>query len=204
MVSLGVALIWVVPIKATGVINVSENALQLMKHGWLKKWSSSGNFIFQRKSLPIRVMPTPANYNEKIVRTTKDVWEILNKVTFEKSVLDFKWHFGVKEVTIASSERGASDTVKNDRIPSDKNAWLIWGIFERPDTNTGLMGEGRGRDEIIYMGTTESGVVKTAWVIVEMLVRHELMEAFRYEGIRPFDPHNQISALNSLQDGRED
>lgn len=61
------------------------------------------------------------------------------------------------------------------------------------------MGTGRGRKEFIAAGSSESGAVKTAWLLVELVVRHELMEAFNYKGKRIFNPHNSVHALASIQ-----
>src|SRR5690242_68039 len=108
-------------------------------------------------------MPTPTNFEERTVRTTQDLKDILDQITFKRTVVDFKWRFGIKEMVLNST----------DAAP--RNGWLIWGEFQRPDTNTGQIGWGRGRDELVYEGALESSVVKTAWVVVEMLIKHELM-----------------------------
>lgn len=73
--------------------------------------------------------------------------------------------------------------------------WLINMTYERPDTFTGELGIGRGRSEFIYHGALESFVVKTAYVLLTMLVTHELMEAFMYEGKRLFNPHHTVGDL---------
>ncbi|HVI41833.1 MAG TPA: hypothetical protein VM577_14365, partial [Anaerovoracaceae bacterium] len=49
------------------------------------------------------------------------------------------------------------------------------------------------------VGAYESGVVKTGWVLAEMIVHHELMEAFHYKGSRIFDPHNTTEELSVPQ-----
>ena len=46
------------------------------------------------------------------------------------------------------------------------------------------------------VGASESAVVKTAWLLAELIVRHELMEAFLYKGIRIFDPHRTVEELS--------
>lgn len=77
--------------------------------------------------------------------------------------------------------------------------WFVKAKFERPDTETGIMGIGAGRGEFIPEGTTESGVVKTCWLCIELLVRHETMESYRYKGARIFNPHHSVDELASLE-----
>lgn len=72
--------------------------------------------------------------------------------------------------------------------------------FNRPDTNTGEMGVGKGRKEFIALDSSVSSIVKTAWLLIELVVRHELMEAFHWNGKRIFNPHNTVESLASIQD----
>lgn len=81
------------------------------------------------------------------------------------------------------------------RDKSCENAWFVNLTYERPDTFTGAIGIGRGREEIVREGATESFVVKTAWVLLHMLVTHELMEALTYRGRRLFNPHHTVDDL---------
>jgi hypothetical protein len=108
---------------------------------------------------------------------------ILADVSFVNTSLDFHWRFEVTDC--------------ND---SDRPGWFVNVAFDRPDTDTGVMGTGRGRMEYITRGAWESGVVKTCWLLVELVVRHELMEAFRWRGKRIFNPHNSVHALVSIQE----
>jgi hypothetical protein len=126
---------------------------------------------------------------EPTIKTDADLEAALRQITFVNSVLDFKWKFEYLSVTVAG------DPGKNFL----KNGWLLWVSFERPDTITGTVGRGRGRDEIIWQGTSLSGAVKTAWVLVELMIRHELMEAFRWDDARIFNPHNSVIDLAALQ-----
>lgn len=119
---------------------------------------------------------------EITVNTPLELAATLRDISFVNTVLDFKWRFEFKEELI-----------------SNKSAWLLWVSFERPDTLTGVVSRGRGRDEIIYAGATVSAVVKTAWVLVELMIRHELMEGFRWKNKRIFNPHNTVEALASIQ-----
>jgi len=75
------------------------------------------------------------------------------------------------------------------------NGFLIRVGFWRPDTNSGKMGEGFGRWMHVPATSDEGGVVKTAYVCIDLVVRHEMMEAFLYKGVRIFDPHKSIDDL---------
>jgi hypothetical protein len=81
-------------------------------------------------------------------------------------------------------------------LVADQIGWLVSTTFQRPDTNTSEVSRGEGRQWFIAKGTTESGVVKTAWLAAKQIVEHELMEAFRYLGSRVFDPHKTIYELS--------
>ncbi len=75
------------------------------------------------------------------------------------------------------------------------NGFMIRVGFWRPDANTGEMGEGFGRWMHVPATSDESGVVKTAYVCIDLVVRHEMMEAFLYKGVRIFDPHSSVYDL---------
>jgi hypothetical protein len=77
----------------------------------------------------------------------------------------------------------------------DSAGWLVSTTFQRPDRDSGVVGRGKGREWFIGVGTSESGVVKTAWLAAKQIVEHELMEAFRYQGKRVFDPHRTVEQL---------
>jgi hypothetical protein len=108
--------------------------------------------------------------------------QLLSEISMVNTALDFKWHFQSQNC-----------------LDPDMPGFLVRVGFERPDTNTGEIGTGYGRYEYIGIGTTESGVVKTAWLLIELVVRHELMEAFRWRDKRIFNPHNSIYDLASIQ-----
>lgn len=67
--------------------------------------------------------------------------------------------------------------------------------YIRPDTWTGVVGVGKGRQEWIPLGASESAVVKTAWILLKLLGEHELMEAYAYKGARIFNPHHTVEDL---------
>ena len=120
--------------------------------------------------------------SDPLVQTTADVRAVLDQITFAPSCLDMGWKWEVEELRV-----GADETLKG---------WHVNTTFQRPDTDTGVVGTGRGRKEFIAVGTGESGVVKTAWLLAELIVRHELMEAFLYRGVRIFDPHHTVEELS--------
>ena len=63
---------------------------------------------------------------------------------------------------------------------------------------------GRSRTEFVQCGATESGVIKTCWLLLELTIRHELMEGFRVDGARVFSPHHRIGALIELARDHEE
>jgi hypothetical protein len=73
--------------------------------------------------------------------------------------------------------------------------WLIAATFMRPDSVTGKMERGTGRQEFLPIKCPESRIVKTAWLCLELLIRHELMEAFTFQGVRILDPHKDLNEL---------
>jgi hypothetical protein len=117
--------------------------------------------------------------------------QALDSISFRNSVIDFKWRFNFRPLTLpAALDQNTNQTTEG------REGWLLWTEFWRPDINPPYaFGYGRGRDEIILKGQKVSGVVKTAWVLVKMLVEHELMEGFRYDGIQIFNPHHTVGQL---------
>lgn len=81
------------------------------------------------------------------------------------------------------------------------DGWLMWATFRRPDRHTAEIGIGRSRREFIERGTSDSAVIQTAWVILDMTTRHEAMEAFRVDGAILFDPHLTVEDLMRAQAG---
>jgi hypothetical protein len=130
--------------------------------------------------------------DEPLIETTPELVNVLSQISFVNTVVDFKWRFEFLRVDVSFPE--------TDVPVPQKRGWIVWVSFERPDTQSGKIGRGRGRDEIIWEGTTESGVVKTAWLLVELMSRHELMEGFRYKGYRIFNPHHSVLDLAKVQE----
>ena len=95
---------------------------------------------------------------------------------------------------------GMNWDVKHSRIYDDNNIVLEKGFsirttFMRPDVNTGEIEKGYGRWMYVPENVSMDGLVKTAWVCTELIVKHELMEAFLYERKRIFDPHKSLKDL---------
>jgi hypothetical protein len=114
--------------------------------------------------------------SEQVIRTMEELQAVLKDITFAPSCVDMGWNWEIEE------------------LPKGLG-WLVNTTFQRPDTETGKMGTGRGRQELINIGASVSGVVKTAWLLADLIVRHELMEAFLYRGNRVFDPHKSVDEL---------
>ena len=136
---------------------------------------------------------------ERNIYSTCELEEVLAQITFENSALNLQWQYHCKRVMLTPVSEPYTETDRRREV-----GWKVWCSFERPDTNTGQVSRGRGRDELIMAGATVSSVVKTAWLLVELLVKHELMEGFRWRGARIFNPHNTVEALAGLQESRED
>lgn len=67
--------------------------------------------------------------------------------------------------------------------------------FQRPDTHTGIVGIGYGREWFVPNDATEKFIVMTAWLAIELILRHEAMEAIHYDGARILDPHKSLGEL---------
>jgi hypothetical protein len=122
---------------------------------------------------------------EPLITTDEQLQAVLNDISFQNTVLNFKWQFHFEATELK---------------PQGRKGWLVWCSFERPDTDSGLVGRGRGRDEIVWQGTTLSGAVKTCWLLVELLIRHELMEGYRWRDSRIFNPHHSVLDLARIQE----
>lgn len=107
--------------------------------------------------------------------TIQEIQEILSKISFVKSCIDFNWQWQSKET---------------------EDGFLIRTSFRRPDINTGEIGTGFGRWMFIPKDCSEDSVVKTAWICCELIVKHELMESLLYDGHKIFDPHKTLEELS--------
>lgn len=139
--------------------------------------------------------------DERVITLQSELDAILKDISLKESVLDFNWKFvsrPIREFIVAAHEYRI-DSSESVRLETRTTGWFVHVEFERPDCDTGKIGIGRGRQEFIAVGTTESGVVKTAWLLVELMVRHELMEAFTYKGSRIFNPHHTVTELQAIR-----
>jgi glycerophosphoryl diester phosphodiesterase len=113
----------------------------------------------------------------------KDIIDILEEINFAPSNLDMGWDWDVKETKIY-----------DEGIVLEKG-FCIRTTFMRPDSKTGEIEKGYGRWMYIPENISKDGLVKTAWVCAELIVKHELMEAFLYQNKRIFDPHKSLTDL---------
>lgn len=103
-----------------------------------------------------------------------EVRAILNDISFRKSCVDMAWSWEAEEI-----EKG----------------FLINTTFQRPDTTSGEMGTGRGRQMFVRKDANRTSLIMTAWICCKLIVEHELMEAFQYQGCRVLHPHKTIEEL---------
>ena len=118
--------------------------------------------------------------------TFQKIKEVLDNVSMDNTSLDFKWKFEISNLI-------------HDYPYDTIDGHLINVSFERPDTETGIIATGRGRKEFIHSDVSEDSIVKTAWLLIELVIRHELMEAFKYKGVRIFNPHTPVKQLALAQ-----
>lgn len=125
---------------------------------------------------------------EQAITTTLDVWTVLRGVKFNPSCVNLAWDWSVEEVWIWDPTKNGEATL---------TGWFLQTSFQRPDTDTGKVSRGYGRQEFIPLqNCTTSRVVKTAWLCAKLIVEHELMEAFTYDDVRIFNPHHTVDDLS--------
>jgi hypothetical protein len=129
--------------------------------------------------------------SETIARSRSEVMAILEKISHRPSCVDMGWKWEVRFV-VDLPELGEPEGVTTG------DGWLIRTTFVRPDTDTGLVETGKGGWHHVPFGSTESAIVKRAFVACMMILEHELREAFEYGGRRVFDPHASVEALTSI------
>jgi hypothetical protein len=104
------------------------------------------------------------------------------------------------KINSSSQIVGVDWDVKLTKIYGDggvvlEKGYCIRTTFMRPDINTGEIEKGYGRWMYVPENISTDGLVKTAWVCVDLIVKHELMEAFLYDNTKIFDPHKSIKNL---------
>ena len=87
---------------------------------------------------------------------------------------------------------------------------LQWTFMEKdltkPDDET--LYEQHCRKWYISRFSTDTEIIRTAWLAVQQAVMHEVSESFSYNNVRLFDPHSDYVSLseymiNAPQDVRE-
>lgn len=112
---------------------------------------------------------------QKQPKTLEKVEEILSDISFANSCLNLNWKFEVKEI---------------------EEGFLIRASFTRPDVyKDGEIGIGFGRWMYFDKDSSTSAIVKTAWLCLELIVKHELLEMVQYKRIKFFNPHKSINEL---------
>ena len=106
----------------------------------------------------------------------EDVKKILDSIIFAKhSCIDMGWRFRASEL---------------------EGRFIIQTSFQRKDINSGELGTGWGRENVTPVEeATEMSIVMTAWMAIETVVKHELMEGFEYKGVKLLNPHKSINEL---------
>lgn len=114
--------------------------------------------------------------------------KILKNITFGVSCINFNWGWEICEVN-GTFNSYTDETITNSR------GFLINTTFTRPDILTGELGIGKGRRMWIEDTASETSIVMTAWVCVELIIKHESMEGFTYRGAKLLNPHKNIEQL---------
>jgi len=114
----------------------------------------------------------------------EEIKELLEKISFSNNFQMIGTNWDVKETKIY-----------DNGVVSEKG-YSIRTTFMRPDVNTGEVEKGYGRWMYVPENVSTDGLVKTAWVCADLIVKHELMEAFLYNSTRIFDPHKSLSDLS--------
>jgi len=154
-----------------------------------------------RLGSPARRVQEAPPMREAVIESEAQLRAVLDQISFAPSCVSMGWQWQIEELRLHDGTRatpiewGTFGTLRG---------WLVNTTFQRPDTNTGKIGTGAGRQELIGFGASESAVVKTCWLLAELIVRHELLEAFLYQGVRIFNPHHSIAELSMPARAREE
>ncbi len=129
-------------------------------------------------------------HEDSAISTTEALREAIARVSFERSCLDMGWQW---EIARGEKTEGSDP----DMAGICTEGWLIRCSFQRPDRDTGAVSRAWGRWWWIDDGTTASAVQKTMFAAARLIADHELLEAFKVDGRRPFDPHRTVGDLTS-------
>jgi hypothetical protein len=127
--------------------------------------------------------------HQPAVHGLDDVKFILSCITFAPSCVDMGWEWEVESVS--STMYDGTERLRG---------YALRTTFRRPERESGEISIGYGRWWIVPQDVTVSGVVKTAFAAAKMILEHEVMESFKWQGKRVFDPHNSVELLAHLQD----
>jgi hypothetical protein len=147
-----------------------------------------------------RVQEAPP-MQEAVIESEAQLRAVLDQISFAPSCVSMGWQWQIEELRLHAYRHG---TPIEWGTFGTLRGWLVNTTFQRPDTNTGKIGTGAGRQELIAYGASETAVVKTCWLLAELIVRHELMEAFLYQGVRIFNPHHSIAELSMPAHARKE
>lgn len=96
--------------------------------------------------------------------------------------------FGITFKIVAENDKVYEDTHGNSRT-------YLQCKYTCACTDTGSVEEWSGRKWYLSQYMTDDEIVKTAWCAFETAVKHEVMEAFKVDGIRLFNPHVNFEEL---------
>jgi hypothetical protein len=112
--------------------------------------------------------------------TLEAVRAVIDRIDFRPSCVDMGWEWAIEEVFTATGER---------------RGFLVAVSFQRPDTHTGEIGRGWSGPVFLPVDTDETRIIMKCWNCIELVVRHELMEAYCYLDARVLNPHKTIDQL---------
>lgn len=126
--------------------------------------------------------------SERTINTLEELNRTLARISFKPSCVNLDWKWETKTIYEKGYQTYGDSCIQI--------GWLVRTSFVRPDIETGNISRGFGRWEFIAIGSSFSSVAKTCWVLAEMIVKHELMEAFQVDEVTIFNPHNTVEELS--------
>jgi len=121
----------------------------------------------------------------------KEVIKILNNIDFKHSCVDMGWKWKAEEIDGTTSYIDTYGKMKK----KNRKGFLICCSFQRPDINTGAIGTGYGRWMWVNKDVDETRLIMTATICVDLIVKHEIMEAMLYKKATILNPHKNIKEL---------